>query len=558
MLRTLVSSSRMLVTGAKDVARFREIASVFIRHGFGWVFAQLKLRRELQVDYAGADLTRAALASPDTGKRLVAALSELGPSFVKFGQILSTRPDILPPGIIAELTTLQDNVDPLPFELVDQQLRKNLGTDYRKHFRSLDERAIASASIAQVHRATLEDGTDVVLKIQRPGVRRKIESDISILQVLAKYIEDAIEEGRAMDLEGVVEGFAKSVLQELDFRLESRNIDRFRRNFADSPKIVFPSVHDALSTAEVLCMDFIDGRKFTAVIDSGEDVAPLVGTYFDAAYQMLFRDGFFHGDLHPGNVFVLGEGRLALIDCGMVGRLSPALKEKVIDILNAVLNEDLEAVAQTLHALAIPQGPVDYQAFETDVIEIGERYLVGLPLSEIQIGTLLSEIVAGATRHNVRMPTDFTMLFKAILTTEGLARTLAPDLDPLEAARPYILEMVAERYSPDRIRQRALADLTLLQRMMRALPLTIPAVLNALKDGKLGFRVAPDTLHMYNVGADARTRRVIRAGLTMSFLACGTYALGLDLPVWQSMGVPYVTAVFYCAGAVGLLLVALR
>ena len=552
MLRALVSSSRALLSGAKDVARFREIASVFVRHGFGWVFAQLKLRRELQINYEGADLTRAALASPDTGKRLVAALCELGPTFVKLGQILSTRPDILPESIISELIALQDNVVQLSLEQVDQQLRKNLGAEYRNRFASLDEQPLASASIAQVHRAQLRNGSDVVLKIQRPGVRRKIESDISILLVLAGYIEESIEEARAMDLRGIIEGFAKSIFQELDFRMEARNLERFARNFRGNPKIVLPQVHEELSTTEVLCLDFIDGRKFSAVIDAGEDISPLIDTYFDAAYKMLFHDGFFHGDLHPGNVFVLDEGRLAIIDCGMVGRLSPAMQDKIIDILYAVMNEDLEAVARTFYALAIPQGPVDYEAFEVNVMEIAERYLVGMPLSEIQIGALFTEIVAGATRHNVRMPTDFTMMFKAIVTTEGLAKTLAPDVDPIELARPYVMEMVEKRYSPERLKQMALSDLGLYQRMLRSLPQSLPTVLSELRDGKLAFRLAPETLAEANRSADARTRRITRAALTITALACGTYTLSLDLPLWPLAGIPYLSAGFYLAAGAGL------
>jgi ubiquinone biosynthesis protein len=553
VLKTLVSSSRALVTGAKDVGRFREIASVFIRHGFGWVFAQFKLRRELQVDYEGANLTRAALASPDTGKRLVAALTELGPTFVKLGQILSTRTDLLPASIIEELSTLQDNVDPLPFEEMDLQLRRSLGPDYRDRFTSVDETCLASASIAQVHRAKLEDGADVVLKIQRPDIRGKIESDIHILFAIAGYAEEAIDEARVMNLPGVINDFAKSIFQELDFGIEARNLERFQRNFKDNPKIVIPAVHRSLSTAEVLCMEYIDGRKFSELIEEGSDVDAIVENYFNAAYQMLFKDGFFHSDLHPGNVLVLKGGSLGLLDCGMVGRLSPSMKDKTIDILHAILSEDLEALARTFYALAIHTGRVDYQAFEADVMEISDRYLSGLPLSEIQIGTLIGEIVGGASRHKIRMPTDFTMLFKAMLTTEGLARSMAPDVDPIELARPFIVEMIAERYNVDRLKSQAMADLHGLLRLVRALPQSVPAVLNDIQDGKLAFAIAPATLETQRRHADARARRIIKAALATSLLLCGTYTLGLELPIWGTLGIPYVSAALLTAAALGFL-----
>lgn len=559
VLRTLVNSSRALITGAREVARFREISTVFITHGFGWVFSQLKLRRELQVDYEGADLTKAALASPDTGKRLVRAFTELGPTFVKLGQILSTRSDLLPQSILDELVTLQDQVGVVPWPEVDALLVHNLGPQYRQRFASLDETPLASASIAQVHCAVLRDGSPVVLKVQRPGVKPKIESDLGILQVAARWLEDAIEEAQTMDLQGIIQGFTKSISQELDFRIEARNLERFRQLHRDNDQVVFPRVHRELSTTEVLCMEYLEGSKFDAMIERGEDVRPLVDVYFNASYKMLFIDGFFHGDLHPGNVLVMEEGRkLGILDCGMVGRLSPTMRERVIDILYGILNEDLEAVARTFYDLSVRRGPVDYAKFEADVVEIGERYLVGLPLSEVQIGVLFSEIVGGATRHNVRMPTDFTMMFKAILTTEGMAKSIAPDIDPIELARPFIMQMVAERYHPDRLKQLALADFQLLSKIARSLPHTLPALMEDIRGGKLAVTLSEESLDRYHRAQDQRQRRAIRAGFTVTCALCGTYALGLGLPVWELVGIPAIAAAFFFAAGLGVFTVIWR
>lgn len=554
VLRTLVSSSRALVTGAKDVARFREIATVLVKHGFGWFIAQLKVRRELQIEfeYAGADLTRAAAGSADTGKRLVAAFTALGPTFVKLGQILSTRPDLLPELIISELTTLQDQVTAVDFAAIDNQLRQNLGANYRELFADLDETPLASASIAQVHRAVLKGGDEVVLKIQRPDLRRTIQSDLNIIMAIAGYAEEAFQEAEAMDLRGVISGFARSLGQELDFINEARNIERFRRNFAEQPEVRLPRVYDKLSTAEVLCMEFVRGRKFSELLESGSDTSPLVETYFNTSYKMLFVDGFFHGDLHPGNVFVQDDNGLALIDCGMVGRLSPSMKDKLIDILWSILNEDLEAVARTFYALAIHKSRVDYQAFEDDVVEVAERHLIGVPLSEIQIGELFGELVAGATRHSVRMPTDFTMVFKAIVTTEGLAKSIAPDVDPIELARPFIEQMVAERYSPERLKQTALADFHMLSRVLRSLPQQLPAILSDIQEGKIAVGIAPTTLRIQEEAQLCRQRRTLRIAISATCLLCGTYALSLDLPGFVSLGIPYISAFFFAAALGGL------
>ena len=547
VVRTIVHSSRALVTTAKDAARFREIAQVFITHGFGWVVAQLRLRRELGVEHEGEgpDIGRAALSSPDTGKRLVKALTTLGPTWVKFGQILSTRPDILPEPIIVELQTLQDDVEHVAFEDIDAQLQRNLGKDWRERFASFVEAPLASASIGQVHEAVLRDGTRVVLKIQRPDIRSKIESDVNILHTTAGYLEEAFEEAHIMDLRGMVRDFAKSLAQELDYTVEANNMERFRRNFADSPDIKIPDVYRELSTDQVLTMEFVEGKKFEQVIAEGTAPDELVRTYFNVAYKMLFIDGFFHGDLHPGNVLLTSEGRLGLLDCGMVGRLAPSRKDKVIDIIHAVINEDLESLARTFFQLAIPQGPVDYAAFETDCVALAEQYLIGVPISQIQIGELFQQLVAGAARHDVRMPTDFTMMFKAILTTEGLAKAIAPDVDPIELARPFITQMITERYSPERLKSQAIRDLIAFSGMARSIPNSLPMLLDDLQAGKLEFGTSPATLELQHKAADLRVGRVIRAGLSIAFVVCGTLVVGVSgLPV-AFAGIPWLSVVFW-------------
>lgn len=555
VLRTLVQSSRALVTTAKDMARLREIARVFWTHGFGSVIRQLRIRRELQIgdEAAPGEIKKGAMTSADAGKRLVEAFTELGPTWVKFGQILSTRPDVLGPEVVAELSVLQDAVGPVPFEEIEGQLRRNLGENWRARFSSVDEQPLASASIGQVHRATLVDGAQVVLKVQRPGIRPVITADLHILHAIAGYIEDAFEEARAMALQGMVEDFAKSLAQELDYRAEANNTELFRANFKDDPRIKVPRVYRELSAPEVLCLEYIAGKKFAQVIEEGRETTPLVEVYFDMAYRMLFIHGFFHGDLHPGNVFILDDDTLVLIDCGMVGRLSPSRKERVIDIMWAVLNQDLESVARTLYDLAIPLAHVDYAAFEADAIAIAERYIVGVPLSQIQMGEFFAELVAGATRHSVRMPTDFTMMFKAIMTTEGLAKTIAPEVDPIELAKPYITQMVSERYSPERIKQMALADFSVLSTMMRTVPRQLPRLLDEVGKGEIAFGLAEETLDRQDAAIDRKTGRIVRTAFAIAYMVCGTIALaipGLTTAFW---GIPWVSLVFYGLAVFGVL-----
>lgn len=550
LLRSIVSSSRALVTGAKDAARFRQIASVFMTHGFGWTISRLKLRRELAVEVDAHATNRPNFADRDTGRRLVAALTELGPTWIKFGQILSTRPDLVPEALIEELKTLQDSVRAIPWDEIDQQMISNFGPDYAQAFDSIEHEALASASIGQVHRARLRDQTQVVLKIQRPGIVGMIESDIHIIHALAGYVEDAFDEAKTMDLRGIVTDFAKSLAQELDYRAELGNLQRFQRNFGDEEGVIFPAVHPSLSTHEVLCMDYIEGQKLddycTSNIDEGgRPPQEVVELYFNIAYEMLFIHGFFHGDLHPGNVFVTPDGRLAIIDCGMVGRLAPNRKDKVIEIIHCVLNEDLEGLARTIYSLAIPIGDVDYPAFELEAISIAERYLGGVPLSQIHVGELLAALAGAATRQRVRMPTDFTMMFKAIATTEGLARSIAPDIDPIALARPFIMKMVAQRFDLDRLRQTALSDFQSLSASLRALPRALPSLLDGLQRGRIALGVSKPTLHHFAVVQAQQQARWIRASLGIATMICGTIALDVQQLSTAAFGLPYVTLGFW-------------
>lgn len=533
----------------------REIASVFVKHGFGWVVRRVRTPSGLELgDAADASPGRPApLEDPDTGRRLILALTELGPTWVKFGQIMSTRPDVLPASLVEQLSALQDRVAPMSSEEVEAQMVSQLGSNWRGLFSAFELDPMASASIGQVHAATLTSGEDVVLKIQRVDIRPKITSDLHVLQLVASWVEEAFEAAQAMDLTGMVRDFAKSLQQELDYRAEANNIDLFRQNFADADDIHLPTVYRDVSTSTVLCMERIHGKKMTDILDEGGDTESLVRNYFNMAYQMLFVDGFFHGDLHPGNVLIQADGSLAIIDCGMVGRLAPSRKDKVVDIIWAVLNEDLEAVARHIYDLAIPVGVIDYPSFEADAIAIAERYIVGVPLSQVQIGALFSELVQGATRHQVRMPTDFTMMFKAIMTTEGLAKSLAPDVNPVELAYPYVSRMVAERYSPERVKQAILSDVQQLSSMLRGMPRILPRTLDNLNRGSLSFGLNEDSLLSLERAQSRRTGRTIRAAFTMTTMVCGVLALNASALPAVVLGLNGVTLLFWGLSGLGAL-----
>jgi ubiquinone biosynthesis protein len=513
LIRTLYSTTRSLGVVVKDARRAQRIATILARHGFGALLSRREGERASTREEARAELLSGRTATEDphaeVSARVVNMLEELGPTFVKFGQILSTRPDLIPQQYVARLQSLQDHVSAVPFDDVKRQVEIGLGAPIDTSFSSFDKEPIASASIAQVHGAKLKDGTDVVVKVQRPGLRPVIEADLSLLRFFAAQVRDVFPEVEAFDLEGMVREFETSLMRELDFDVERQSLERFTANFRDKPHIHVPRVFPQVSSATVLTLERVRGQKLTAISDEKvrREVAHL---YLDAAYQMLFKDGFFHGDLHPGNVFLeddAGDGkgiRLGLIDFGMVGRLSRQNRERLVDVLFSLMSEDLEGVARMWWQIGRAGPNVSYSRFEGAVVDVLERHIVGRPMEEWDLALFFRDLANAAVKHGVRLPSDFTMMFKAMATTEGLARTIAVGINPIEAARPYIEALIKERYSADRIKKLAVVEGIRMVDLVRELPHTLERIVGRLEQGDLQMRVKHD-------GLDVEVHRVVRS-----------------------------------------------
>jgi len=536
LIRTLFRTTRAIRTVVKDAVRARHIASILAKYGFSAVVSRERPRDPEE-------------AASSVATRVVLMLEELGPTFVKFGQILSTRPDIIPPHLAARLSSLQDKVAPIALDDVRKMVTSSLGAPPEALFASFEERPLASASIAQVHGARTKDGIDVVVKVQRPGLRPLVESDLSLLRFLASRVLDVYPEAAYFDLKGMVEEFESSLLSELDFVREREHIERFQENFAAKPRIHIPRVFRELSSETVITMERVRGKKVTALGDDvdREDVARL---YLDAAYQMLFQDGFFHGDLHPGNVFLEDDGRLGVIDFGMVGRLSRHMRERVVDVIFSVLRQDLEGVARIWYGLGKPGPNVDYAAFERDVVGILERYAVGRPMDEIDMGAFLRALAGGAVRHGIRLPSDFTMMFKAMVTTEGLAKQVAKGINPVVAAQPYIEVVIKERYSVERLKSVAVTELIHAVDLSRELPGRIDRLLQQAESGALHVRMAHDDAEEHVL----RVSRALNRGSVALVVAAAsvTGALTIDHGAPIVFGLPAVTLVAFTVAVIGI------
>ncbi|MCB9591855.1 MAG: AarF/ABC1/UbiB kinase family protein [Sandaracinaceae bacterium] len=503
----------------KDLGRLRQIVQVLIRHGFGEI------------------VTRAGLGSLVPGKtkdeskgtaaeRIRLVVTDLGPSFVKLGQILSTRPDLIPLDIIEELKKLQDQVPPVPVAQILQQIQLELGAPVDQIYARFDPEPLASASIGQVHRATLQtaDGTrEVVVKVQRPNIKETIERDIDLLYWLAKAVERSIPESRTYQPVKLVTEFDRAITAELDFTLEAENAIKFGKNFQGHGEVRFPFIYKDASAKRVLTMEYFDGRKVYDAIDEGFSGEKICKNTLGIIIKAIFEDGFFHADPHPGNFIILGAPGapvIGAIDLGLVGRLTPQMREKTIDLMIAAVQEDARGIADALYEIGTPTRKIDRKAFDAEVARLSERY-IGKQLAEIQISRLIQDLGGGATRYGLEIPPDFLLVGKALMTVEGVGKEIYPELDVFEEMKPYFMRLMWARYSPERLTHDLVRTLTRISGAATDIPLQSQEILDDLRKGRLEVRTREP---MLPISVDVLGRRVY-SGLVVMGLLIGSSVL---------------------------------
>ena len=510
----------MLERAFQDLNRLRQIAASMAKHGFGAYLERTRLR-----DVLGRDAPEAegdALPPPDrtTASRFRQLLAELGPTFIKLGQLLSTRPDVLPSHWIEELEALQDACPPLALAEVRAEIERGLGRPVEEVFASLDEAPLASASIAQVHRAVTHGGEPVVVKVQRPNIRDQIDSDLALLHYLARLLEAVIEETGVYTPTGVIEEFDRTVHEELDFSNEARNARAMRDAAEGRDFIVIPRVHGPLSCATVLTLDYVAGTKISEVTaEGGHDVEKVARNVIEASFRQLFEDGLFHGDPHPGNILVLNDDRIALIDFGLVGRLTRAQQEALVTLIVAVALRDPDTVARILNRIGVPESHTPIAEFREDIRGILDRYL-GLKLEDIRTATLLRDLLDLALRHRIRIPKEYAVLAKASITIEGIIRRLYPKLDILQVGLPYAKELLLSRFNPSDASGALMKSLLKLQGLAEDVPSQLSQILVDIEGGKFRVNVAGDAID--RIGAHVRAMAVlVFLGLLAASLTVG-------------------------------------
>ena len=451
--------------------------------------------------------------------------------------------------MITELKKLQENVPPVPFEGVKKVIETSLGQPLEKLFVSFDETALAAASIGQVHRAVLatpEGDHQVVVKVQRPNVGDTVQRDLELLHIMAAALERAIPETRIYSPTGLVQQFDRSITAELNFTIEAENGERFAKNFEGTPQgalASFPKVYKQASSKHVLTLEFFDGMKIDKAVAAGAPGSVLAKNAVGVVIKMIFEDGFFHADPHPGNIIILAKPDLAspvigLIDLGMVGRLSPELRDRTVDLMVAAVRKDAYGVADALFAIGRPTKKVDMRDYRAEVALLAEKYL-GRPLKEIDLSAMLRDLAGGAMKYGIEIPTDFMLVGKALMTLEGIGKQLDPDLDVFGEAQPYFLGIMKRRYSPQRIGNELMRGMEQLSRAGYDVPLQAREILEDLRLGRLVVKTADPGLP---VASDRLGRRLF-SGLVV---ASTTLSGALVVPHQPGLG----GALFAVAGLI--------
>ncbi len=441
----------------RDLPRIRQIIGVMTRHGFGYVVEQLGMQRFISVGrrvltFKQQPIPGHRLNAPE---RLRLAFEELGPSFIKLGQVLACRPDMLPIAYAQELCKLTDSVASFPFEQAREIIERELSAPLDALFAEFDPAPVAAASIAQVHRAVLRDGTEVMVKVQRPNIERTIARDISILRGLAAMVEAHVPEMAPYNVPGIVEEFARTISREMDFFIEASNAAQLRKNFEKSGDLYIPRIFPEVSSKRVLVMEKIEGVRiddFKELDRRGFERHALSQKGAAAFFQMVFDDGFFHADPHPGNIFVLNDGRLALVDFGIMGRVTEENMEHFARSFLALANHDYDSLVQQYMSLGfVADEVVDLERFQRelkeDFRELLEPYY-GMKVKQIDFGAYVDRVTQILLRHHLRLPQNLYLIDKALITLEGILKQLDPDFDYLEAAQPYVVDLIKRRRSP--------------------------------------------------------------------------------------------------------------
>lgn len=506
----------------RDSQRFQQIVTTLAKYGLApWL---KKVPADwLQKNFRSADGQQICDLTP--GAQLRLALTDLGTTFVKLGQILSTRPDLVGPEITTELAKLQSSAPADPPEVVRQTIENELGAAPEELFLEFDDRAAASASIGQVHFAKLKDGTDVVVKVQHPGIESKIRSDLEIMKGLAELAERYSDEAKQYRPVDTMAEFSRTLIAELDFSREQRNLERFNKNFEQQPDVHIPKPFSQLSTSRVLTMERLVGVSLAnndQLLEKGYDLNDLARRGADVFLEMIFRDGFYHADPHPGNIFALENAAIGLLDCGMVGRIDDKLREQFEDLLMAAADQDAAALTDAIRELGAVPKELDFNLLRSEIDEFLAEY-ASQNLNDFDLGGALNRMMEIIRRYKIILPARISLLIKVLVMLEGTARELSPKFNLAEIIQPYQAKIVRRRLSPGRLFKKAQRNIMDWNRLIEMAPREFAEILTQVKSGRFD-------VHLEHRKLDAVTNRLVLGILSAALFIGSSQMLSSGVP----------------------------
>ena len=519
----------------RDLPRLREIGRVLLRHGFGHVAQRLRL--------PGARWWRRRQPSPEAitfslPERLRMIFEELGPTFIKFGQILSIRRDLLPEEYVSEFEKLQDAVPPFSYAEVARLITEEFGREVKDVFEEFASEPLASASIAQAHLARTKTGQEVIVKVQRPQIRQIILKDLAIMEHLAHLLVRRIRESRRYDPVGLVEEFRKTILLELDFRREGRNADRLREHLRDMPGIVVPQVFWEYSAPRVLTIEYMAGQGLREVLNrSAEDRHHIAATLYKAFLKQIFEDGFFHADPHPGNLLFLSDGRVGLLDFGIVGRVSRDRLAGLVTILLAMMEQDVETLLDECIALGLMPADLDRRTIQNEIDALLAEHL-DLPLRDISLGHILETLFEMGRKHRLNVHSNLVLLGKTMLTLEAVIRALDPTFALVEEARGEVERLMRSRLSAEALLKTGWRTTRQVMRLARRLPQHLEHILQVVEDGRVRVELSPSTEAHVLQQWEQMWRRAVRGAMVCALIIGGSLLIQAHIgPVVKGLSI---------------------
>lgn len=508
----------MLGKRMKHAQRYQEIINVLLRNGFGYIVKDLGISEIMSIPNKKLN-TDTDLNQGRIGGRIRSCLQELGPTFIKMGQIASTRRDLIPEHIIKELEKLQDRVPPFPFDQVRQIIEEELGDTLETIFDEFYEKPLAAASIGQVHYARLHSKESVAVKIQRPNIRHVIETDLEILEDLARLMELRIDWAKRYQLRDMIEEFAKSLRQELDYRTEGRNAEKIANQFIGNSAIRIPKIYWDFSTKNVLTMEYIEGIRVNdlkKMDEKGYNRKVIAERLAHSIFHQILMEGFFHGDPHPGNVLVLPGEVIALMDFGMVGRLDHDMKFQFASLVISLKRGNTDAIIKAVSRMGLIPEDADMALLRQDIDDLRDKYY-DVPLSQISLGEAVNDLFTVAFHHRIRIPADLTILGKALLTVEGVVESLDPEFSIMSVAEPFGERLMKDRYHPKKLAENAWSHIVEYSEIISDLPKKLREITSIMQQGKLRIEITIPELHLFLTKMDKISNRLSFSIVLLSF-----------------------------------------